>query len=139
VALSIFVGTATPPDPASLKAALGKSADLWTRIVAAVGEAHGPIVEHWHCASAKGGWAMRLKHKDRVVLYLIPQSGAFLVGVVLGEKAVKAAHEQQLPPKILAMIDAAPRYAEGRGIRFAVSTRAGVAAVVRLAAIKMAT
>lgn len=57
---------------------------------------------------------------------------------VLGEKAAQAAHEMDLPDSVLPLIDAAPRYAEGRGIRLPVVTGDDLAAVRALAALKMA-
>jgi hypothetical protein len=97
------------------------------------------VTEQWNFPGAKYGWSLRLKRKDRVTLYLIPQAGHFLVGVVLGEKAVKAAHECGLPDVVLSQIDNAPRYAEGRGIRLPVTGRDDLFAVQKLAAVKMAS
>ncbi|MBK9305378.1 MAG: DUF3788 family protein [bacterium] len=72
------------------------------------------------------------------MLYMTPQAGAFQLGLVLGEKAAQAAHEMDLPDSVLPLIDAAPRYAEGRGIRLPVVTGDDLAAVRALAALKMA-
>ncbi len=63
----------------------------------------------------------------------------FLVGLVLGEKAVRAAHATPLEATVLARIDEAPRYPEGRGIRLEIRTKRDLDAVMQLAAIKMAT
>ena len=62
----------------------------------------------------------------------------FLVGFALGEKAVRAAHEAALPTSLLAVIDEAPKYAEGRGVRIEVRTKKDLDAVRKLAAVKMA-
>ena len=136
--LSAFDDRSQPPDEAGLKGVLGRSFGLWKRLIAHVGQEHGPINEQWNFAGAKFGWSLRLRRKDRVVLYMTPQAGAFLVGVVLGERAAQAAHDADLPESVLALIDNAPRYAEGRGIRLAVATRDDLRAVEQLAAIKMA-
>jgi hypothetical protein len=138
MALSALDDKSRRPTPADLKRVLGKSASLWSELVSHVAEKHAPITEEWNFSGAKYGWSLRLKRKDRVVLYMTPQAGQFLAGIVLGEKAAKAAHEKGLPKPVLALIDAAPRYAEGRGIRFPVSTRADLRAVEQLAAVKMA-
>ena len=55
----------------------------------------------------------------------------------LGEKAVKAAHEDDLPVSVLKIIDDARKYAEGRGVRLEVKNGADVRNVEKLAAIKM--
>ena len=137
MALSAFKGTEHAPTPAMLKTTLGKSTVRWGQLIAAVAAAVGPVAEQWHCAGAKFGWSMRLRQKDRVLLYLIPQAGSFLAGIVLGEKAVEAARSRKLPPAILAAIDAAPRYAEGRGIRLPVTRASDVRAISILVSVKL--
>jgi hypothetical protein len=101
--------------------------------------AYPPIVEQWSFASARFGWSLRLKKADRVVLYLIPQSGRFLVGIVLGAKAVAAAQGADLPRAVLRAIAEAPRYAEGTGIRLPVASDSQLASIRRLAELKMAS
>lgn len=137
MSLSIFDDKSHRPAPAELTAVLGKSAALWEALVAHTAEAHPPLKQEWNFAGAKYGWSMRLKRRDRVVLYMTPQAGHFLVGVALGEKAAAAAHSARLTENVLALIDNAPRYAEGRGIRFPVTRRSDVAAAEMLAALKM--
>jgi hypothetical protein len=122
-----------------LKKVLGKSARSWDDLISHVKGEHAPITEQWNFSGAKYGWSLRLRRKDRVVLYLTPQAGSFLVGLVLGEKAAAAAHQNGLPPQVLALIDAAPRYAEGRGIRVTITGREQLLAVQQLASIKMTT
>ena len=138
MALSAFDDKARPPEPAELKRVLGDSAALWNRLISHVAENHAPITEKWNFSGAKYGWSLRLKRKERIVLYMTPQAGCFLAGVVLGEKAAKAAHQSGLPASVLTLIDSAPRYAEGRGIRLSVSNRDELLAVQRLAELKMA-
>jgi hypothetical protein len=138
MALSAFDGKSRPPSPAELKKVLGKSAGLWDQLISHITESSPPITEQWNFSGAKFGWSLRLRRKDRIVLYMTPQAGVFLVGIVLGEKAAKAAHESSLPDSVLTLIDGAPRYAEGRGIRLAVATRRDLLAVKQLAALKMA-
>jgi hypothetical protein len=138
VAFSAFGDKSRPPEPAALRRVLGASAKLWFELVSHVTEKHAPVTEQWNFSGVKFGWSLRLKRPERVVLYMTPQAGAFSVGVVLGEKAAKAAHQSGLPDSILEMIDSAPRYAEGRGIRMVVASPADVLAVQKLAAVKMA-
>lgn len=139
MALSAFDDKARTPRPAELKKVLGTSSRWWEELIDRIAADHAPIEAQWNFAGAKYGWSLRLKRKDRAVIYLTPQAGQFLVGIVLGEKAVQRAREAGLPAAILTAIDQAPRYVEGRGIRLPVKTRAGLAAIVKLAAAKMAT
>jgi hypothetical protein len=82
---------------------------------------------------------MRLKHKKRTVLYMTPCEGYFLASFALGEKAVKLAHESNLPSSVLKVIDGAKKYAEGRGVRLEVRNSKDVRHVEKLAVIKMST
>jgi hypothetical protein len=139
MALSALDDKSRNPDRASLDGVLGKAAVAWHQLVAHVERQHAPIIQQWSFSSAKYGWSLRLRHLERVVLYLTPQEGRFLVGVVLGEKAATAAHERGLHASVLALIDDAPRYAEGRGIRVTVTRVGDLRAVRQLVALKMAT
>lgn len=137
MALSVFDDKSAAPARQELEVMLGATMALWDRIVAGVSDENPPIIEAWNFAGAKFGWSMRLKRKDRVLLYLIPQTGHFLAAVVLGEKAVTAAHTAGLPPGVIAAIDAARPYAEGRGIRLPVRNIEDVEVILELARIKL--
>ncbi len=138
MALSAFDDKSRKPEPAELETTLGKAARLWQQLIAHVAGQYAPITEQWSFSGAKYGWSLRLRRKDRVVLYMTPQAGCFLAGVVLGEKAAQAAHDGKASESVLALIDSAPKYAEGRGIRMAVATKAELITVQQLAALKMA-
>jgi len=70
---------------------------------------------------------------------LTPRDGHFLSSFALGEKAVKAANEDDLPESVLKVIDNAKKYAEGRGVRLEVRNGRDVRNVEKLAVIKMST
>jgi hypothetical protein len=69
---------------------------------------------------------------------MTPCQGYFLVSFALGEKAVTAAHAGDLPTGVLQVIDAARKYAEGRGVRLEVRIAENIQPILRLAEIKMA-
>ena len=71
-------------------------------------------------------------------MYMTPCEGYFLASFALGEKAVKAAHNSDMPASVLEVIDNAKKYAEGRGVRLEVRTAGDVRNVEKLAIIKMA-
>jgi len=96
-----------------------------------------PLSIEWGFTSKKTGWGLRLKHEGRIILYITPCKDYFLASFVLGEKAVKAAHESDLPASVLKTIDNAKRYAEGRGVRFEVRNVEDARNIEKLAAIKM--
>jgi hypothetical protein len=138
LALSAFDDKSHPPDPAELREMLGAAAELWDAAISETTAHHAPIEPRWNFSGAKYGWSLRLVRGERIVLYMTPQAGQFLASIVLGEKAAAAAHERALPQSVLARIDAAPRYAEGRGIRFEVTTAEDVCTVRHLVALKLA-
>jgi hypothetical protein len=126
------------PQETDLQRVLGRSYTRWGELVAYIGAEYPPLELEWGFAGARWGWSLRLKQKKRTVLYLTPCTRHFLAGFALGEKAVRAAHAVTLQPSLLTAIDAAPKYAEGRGIRIEVRTKKEVEAVKQLAAVKMA-
>lgn len=138
MALSAFDDKSHRPEAAELAAVLGKSAELWEELISSVWASYGLIDQVWNYAGVKIGWSMRLKRGDRIVLYVTPQAGCFLVGVVLGERAANAAHASGAPEWLLALIDAAPRHREGRGVRMTVKTGDDLAVALMLLSLKMA-
>ena len=138
MALSIFDDKNSPPTEDQLKAALGKSYKPWCRLREVIEKQFAPIASEWGFASKSTGWGLRLKAEKLAVLYMTPCKGYFLASFALGEKAVVAAHAAGLPAAILDVIDKAPKYAEGRGVRIEVRTLSEVTEIVKLAEIKMA-
>jgi hypothetical protein len=138
MALSVFEDRAHQPDDEELVGALGATADLWNELRHAIGARFAPVSATWGFSSKSTGWGLRLAGAKRTILYLTPRDGDFLASFALGERAVKATRESGLSPAVLDAIDAAPRYAEGRGVRLAVRTAGDVREIMRLAEIKMA-
>jgi hypothetical protein len=125
------------PEEKDLVEVLGRSKNLWDQLKAHVEREYEPLTEKWSFSGKQYGWSLGLKRKKRTVLYLIPCARHFLVAFVLGEKAVKAARDSDLPAPVLKMINSARVYVEGRGVRFEVRKKADLAAIEKLAAIKM--
>jgi hypothetical protein len=136
--LSCFEDRSHPPEQKEIKKALGRSSELWLKLIQEISAKFPPISEEWASSSAKSGWSLRLIHKKRRILYLIPQNNSFLAAVVLGEKAVAAANDSSLPQEVLKDLNDAPKYAEGRGIRLTVKSKANLATVKLLVSIKVA-
>jgi hypothetical protein len=137
MALSCFDDRAARPSEAEVRAALGPSGDLWFALIGHLSAQAPPILEEWAFSGAQYGWSLRLVHKKRRILYLIPQTAGFLVGVVLGDKAVAAANASSLPKSVLEEINGAKRYAEGRGVRLRVISPRDLVAIKTLADIKL--
>jgi hypothetical protein len=134
--LSAFTDKSHEPSDKDLRDVLGKAYGVWTQLIDAVAGRIGPITQGWGFTSKSTGWGLRLRKKDRVIVYMTPQPGKFLVSFALGEKAVAAAKLIELSPALLEAIDNAPRYAEGRGVRIEVSGKSQVRDLAVLAEIK---
>jgi RNAse (barnase) inhibitor barstar len=133
-----FVEKTRKPTDAELAEALGRPAKaLWDSLTSELAKEHGVTVPDWHSYSRKAGWALRLKKKERAIVYLSPWRGGFMASFALGEKAAKAARESGVPAAVVQLIDEARKYAEGRAVRIDVRGPEDVAAVVKVAVAKM--
>ncbi len=138
MALSAFDDKLKPPGEDDLRRMLGRSNVHWDDLRKSVAAQYSPVDEAWNFAGAKYGWSLRLKRKNRTVLYMTPCEGHFLVGLVLGGKAIAAARDANLPDSVLTIMAEARKYAEGTGVRIEVRNRKDLQNVKSLAAIKMA-
>jgi hypothetical protein len=138
MALSAFDDKSKEPGAADLKKTLERTNAHWDNLITHIAAEYAPLDDAWNFAGANWGWSLRLKQRKRTVLYMTPCKGHFLVGLVLGEKAVKAAHGSTLPGSILTVIDEAKKYAEGRGVHIEIKNKKDLEITKRLAAIKMA-
>jgi hypothetical protein len=138
MALSAFNDKSRPPRSKELKETLGRSGNLWDQLRDHLASEYEPLTDKWVMYSDRWGWSLQLKRKKRTILYMTPCKKHFLVGFVLGEKAVKDAHESDLPEAVLTQIDNATKYVEGRGVRIEARTKKDLETAKKLAAIKMA-
>jgi hypothetical protein len=129
-----FIGRTKPPTDEELSTELGAARALWDELLT---ELALPIQE-WNSYSPKAGWSMKLKLKKRTILYLAPCHGSFRAAFVLGDKAMEAARQLKLPKAVLKIMDEAPRYPEGTGVRLEIAARKDLAAVKKLAEVKLA-
>jgi hypothetical protein len=132
-----FLDKSTKPTDAELAAALGPPHSLWLQLVADLATDSNVDVQEWKSVSKKYGWSLRLKLRKRTIVYLSPHSGCFTAVFILGDKAVKAAHEAGLPASVIKTLDQAKRYGEGTGLRIEVKGPKDVAIVKKLTAIKL--
>jgi hypothetical protein len=133
-----FTGITVQPTAEEVSAALGPSAPAWKQFIDWLAEEQGVADQEWKSTSPKYGWSLRLKLKKRTIVYLGPCHRCFRVGFVLGDKAVAAARQGGLSKAVLKLLDEAPRYAEGTGLRLIVKGTKDLAAIRKLAAIKLA-
>lgn len=125
-----FIGQAAEPGDAQLSAELGSARRLWDELLAAVPQCDA---REWKSYSRKAGWALRLKHGDRTIVYLSPGHGGFTASFALGGRAVEAARAAGLQA-----VEGARKYAEGTAVRVEVNSSRDAVVVRKLAAIKLA-
>jgi len=139
MALSAFNDKSRQPQDSDLAEMLGGTYVLWNHLQGRIATMFDPLSMEWGYTSKTTGWGLRLKQEKRAILYMIPCKGYFLASFALGEKAVNAAHESDLPATVLTVIDNSKKYAEGRGVRLEIRKAEDVNSVEKIAAIKMNT
>jgi hypothetical protein len=132
-----FIGRAEAPTDAELAAALAATKPLWDGLIAEMAERFKVPVQEWRSYSLKSGWALRLLRGKRTILWMAPCEGSFRVMFSLGEKAVLAARRSGLSAQTMRIIDESPKYPEGTGVRLSIQRASDIAAVRKLAAIKL--
>jgi hypothetical protein len=139
MALSSFDDKARKPKPSDLTLMLGRSSTHWDYLIEQLAAEYAPLDQTWQFSGANWGWSLRLRQKKRTILYMTPCRKHFLVGFVLGAKAIKVARAARLPASVLRLIDAAKKYPEGKALRLEIRTKQDRAVVMKIAAAKMAT
>lgn len=121
------------PTEAELTATLGETKSLWDAIIAEFS-----TTQEWKRYSQKAPWSMRLFRGKRTIIWLSPRDGWFQAAIILGGKAIEACMESKPTQRLRKLIDEAPRYAEGTGLRIEVRSARDLALVRKLASIKIA-
>jgi hypothetical protein len=125
-----------PPTEAELEAALGSALPLWNAIVRMIEATCSPLSQVWKPSKSAFGSMCLLQFKKRTLLYLTPDRDRVWIAIVLGERAFLLTLASSLPEVIKHLLLAAKPYAEGRGIRFSISSAEELPAVARLVEIK---
>jgi hypothetical protein len=133
-----FIGHRVQPGVEEVANVLGAAASLWDDTIHWLEtEEHVPDQE-WKSSSPRYGWSLRMKAKDRTIIYLGPCKNCFRASFVLGDKAVAAALKAHLPKRVTDAILGARRYAEGTGVALIVRRASDLAPIRRLVEIKLA-
>jgi Protein of unknown function (DUF3788) len=132
----IMSANVKPPNEAELKAVLGSAFSLWSGIIGVVEKACTPPDQLWKPSKAAFGRICLLQYKKRTLLYITPDKERVWVAIVLGDRAFDLAMASSLPAAIKKMFVEARPYAEGRGIRFPVSSLGDIPAIAKLVEIK---
>jgi hypothetical protein len=136
-ARSPVVGRTTRPSDSDLERALGRAKLRWDQLVAELASEHDVTTREWKSYAARSGWSLRLLRGKRTIVWLVPYAGCFQVAFIFGDKALTAIRQSAVPARVLRMLEEAPRYPEGTGLRFDVKAVKDIAVVKTLAAIKL--
>lgn len=132
-----FIGKIAQPTSEELAAALKSTYALWNQLVDSLSEQLNITDREWQSLKPKYGWALILKVKKRRIVYLSPFDGCFQASLILGDKAMVKARASNLAKPIVKILDEAPHYPEGTGIRLLVKTARDLPAIRKLAQIKL--
>jgi len=137
-ATNAFIGKTTQPIRTEVASAFGPAVPVWKEPVNRLRDEQKITVGEWISSSPKYGWALRMKQKKRNIADMAPGDGCFRVSFILGDKAVAAARNGKLPKAVLKVLDEAPRYPEGTGLRLVVAKPGELAAIRTLIGVKLA-
>jgi len=135
---NFFIGKTEEPTADEVSAALGSSATIWSQLVDWLAKEQGVAVQEWKSVSPKYGWSLRLKLKKRTIVHLSPCRGCFRVVFILGDRALQSARQSNLPKSVAKVVEDAPRYVEGTGVRLTVKGTKNLAAIRKLVLVKLA-
>jgi hypothetical protein len=139
VASSVFGDREARPDDVGLVSALGPASARWRATVDALEREFDPLQAGWSYSGKAYGWSLRCSQRGRPVVYLTPLEAAFRASFALPERAMPAALDADLPAHVREVLESAPIYAEGRGVRLAIASDEDIASLVTLLRIRMAS
>ncbi|MEZ5198133.1 MAG: DUF3788 domain-containing protein [Bacteroidales bacterium] len=135
--ISIFTDKSIIPETDALRQAIGPSYEWWKSIRDYVFEKYPAAVEEWNYPGKKYGWSFRIKDKKRAIVYLLPREAFFKAAFVFGRKAYEEIAGSPVSNDIKKNLEEARVYAEGRGIRIAVTNAKVLEDIKRLIDIKL--
>lgn len=133
-----FIGKPKHPTDSELTAALGTARATWDALLAQLAKECRIVTKEWTSYSPKAGWSLRMKVKERNILYLSPCQNCFRVAFILGDKAIVAARQSKLPERMLQLIKEGKKYPEGTAVRIEPVEEEDIPGIVMLAALKLA-
>ncbi|MBL8214051.1 MAG: DUF3788 family protein [Bryobacterales bacterium] len=113
--------------------AMGPAEGAWHAWLGELAAAYGANLTEWKAYSKKVPPSLRVMKGKRTIVWMSVREGCFWASYILGEKAVTAA-----PAELAPLLDEAPRYPEGRGVRVEVRSEAELPLLRQLTALKLA-
>lgn len=125
------------PNEKQLTDALGKNYKHWETITEHVSKNYNPVSFEWKFYGKNYGWQLKTFLKKRNLFFLIPYKSVFKIIFVFGDKAVREVEQSGINKELIAVIQNAKKYAEGRGLSFEVTDAKQIADIKKLIEIKI--
>lgn len=135
---SAFMDKTSVPSDEDLIDKLGSTLEIWNKIKEDVRSKYPDPLEEWNFPGKKYGWSFRMKDKKRAIIYLLPKQGYFMAAFVFGDKAMEEIRSSGIRREIIEELEAARKYAEGRGIRIEIRDDTALKDIKKLIDIKLA-
>jgi hypothetical protein len=121
------------PDESKLKKALGELYSAYKEVL----ELTSAYDHEWKDYGKKHGWQLKVTHKRKALLYLIPQEKSFRIGCAVRENEKERLLNSSLPPKTKEELAKAKKYPEGYPVRLDIKSKTDMRSVrVVLAVLK---
>jgi len=134
---SYFAVRTQKPSGASIYRVLSQARLAWDDLVEHVEETYGLKGSLHFMYGQRYGWALRFQRGSRLVLALYPNQSCLTVQIILGSAQVEAATTMGLPSRVLAVLDSAKKYTEGRWLFIPVRSVANARELRSLIALKI--
>lgn len=135
---SIFNEKLVVPDDKQLAYAIGKTQKILDKILEFLNTNYSEIRTEWKFYGRKYGWQMKIFHKKRNILFLIPYEGYFKIVMVFGDRAVNTmVEENKVTASIIQELLNAKKYMEGRGIGINIKEEKDFNIIMELVKIKL--
>jgi hypothetical protein len=107
------------PDESKLKKALGGLYSAYKEVL----ELTGAYDHEWKYYGKKFGWQLKVTHKGKALLYLIPLERSFRIGFGVRENERERLLNSSLPPKTKERLAVAKKYPEGYPLRLEIKSK----------------
>ena len=138
MALSALDDLTAEPTRDQVSTVLKESMEAWSSLEVWLSDTCGVDAWEWGSSGKQYGWGLRGKKGKRTIAYMIPQQESFLVGLVLGDRAMNNVRRASLSADVMDVILSAKKYGEGTGFRLPVATVADLKDIKTLIEIKIA-
>ncbi len=135
---SVFCDKDNLPSEIDLKLALAETFIFWQEIENFTLLQYPTAKSGWHFSGTKYGWGYRISDATRVLIYLLPRTGYFKVGMVFGKKAMTVIQHSEIASSIKQELINAKAFAEGTGIRLSIVDESLFSDILDLIRIKIA-